>query len=147
MVAEKIMEMGLAKAGMGTPIEDQQFSISDIARTGKRIFGGKMKGGMCCMEHRGTVGMGKHVGMGTPIEDQEFSLSDIARTGKRLFGGKFSKKQLTQIILDKNKVIADLEKTAYGKGLFAGGGLTEDTFIQNAEPTVTPFKETSNPYY
>ena len=139
MVAEKMIEMGLAKAGMGTPIEDQQFSISDIARTGKRIFGGKMKSG--------TVGMGKHVGMGTPIEDQEFSLSDIARTGKRLFGGKFSKKQLTQIILDKNKVIADLEKTAYGKGLFAGGALMEDTVIQTGSMAMNPYKETSNPYY
>jgi len=164
MVAEKLMEMGLAKAGMGTPIEDQQFSlsdvartgkrvfsgmgtpiedqqfsISDIARTGKRVFGGKMKSG--------TVGMSKHVGMGTPIEDQQFSLSDIARTGKRLFGGKFSKKQLTQIILDKNKVIADLEKTAYGKGLFAGGALMEDTVIQTGSMAMNPYKETSNPYY
>jgi len=133
MVAEKLMEMGISKAGMGTPIEDQQFSINDVIRTGKRVFGGKVKKGMS--------------GMGTPIEDQQFSISDVISTGKRMFGGKFTKKQLTQIILDKNNVIADLEKTAYGKGLFAGGGLTEDTFIQNAEPTVTPFKETSNPYY
>jgi hypothetical protein len=133
MVAEKLMEMGLAKSGMGTPIEDQQFSIGDVIRTSKRVFGGKVKKGMS--------------GMGTPIEDQQFSINDVIRTSKRIFGGKFTKKQLTQIILDKNKVIADLEQTAYGKGLFAGGGLTEDTFIQNAEPTVTPFKEISNPYY
>jgi hypothetical protein len=131
MVAEKLMEMGLAKAGMGTPIEDQQFSISDVVRTGKRIFGGRMK----------------KSGMGTPIEDQQFSISDVVQTGKRLFGGKFTKKQLTQIILDKNKVIADLEETAYGKGLFAGGGLTENTVIQTGSQVLKPFKETSNPYY
>ena len=137
MVAEKLMEMGLSKAGMGMPIEDQQFSISDVAQTGKRIFGGK-KGGMCgCHEMHG---------MGTPIEDQQFSISDVIRTGKRIFGGKFTKKQLTKIILDKNKVIADLEQTAYGKGLFAGGGLTENTVIQNAQQPMKPFKETSNPY-
>lgn len=130
MVAEKMMEMGLSKAGMGTPIEDQQFSISDVIRTGKRVFGGKVK-----------------KGMGTPIEDQQFSINDVIRTGKRVFGGKFTKKQLTQIILHKNKVIGDLEKTAYGKGLFAGGGLAEDNVIQNAEQPMKPFKETSNPYY
>jgi len=44
-------------------------------------------------------------------------------------------------------VIGDLEQTAYGKGLFAGGGMTEDTVIQTKTPIVTPFKETSNPYY
>lgn len=130
MVAKKIMEMGLAKAGMGTPIEDQQFSLSDIARTGKRVFGGKIK-----------------KGMGTPIEDQQFSISDVVNTGKRMFGGKFSKKQLTKIILDKNKVIGDLEQTAYGKGLFAGGSLTEDTVIQTGPMAMNPYKETSNPYY
>jgi hypothetical protein len=53
------------KKGMGMPIEDQQFSLSDVARTGKHLFG-----------------------RGQPIEDQQFSLSDVARTGKRLFGGK-----------------------------------------------------------
>jgi hypothetical protein len=130
MVAKKLMEMGLAKAGMGTPIEEQQFSISDVVRTGKRIFGGKMKRGM-----------------GTPIEEQQFSISDVVNTGKRMFGGKFTKKQLTKIILDKNKVIADLEQTAYGKGLFAGGGITEDTVIQTGSMAMKPYKETSNPYY
>jgi len=140
MVAEKLMEMGITKAGMGTPIEDQAFTIGDVIRTGKRVFGGKLKKGTTVM------GLAKH-GRGTPIEDQAFTIGDVIRTGKRMFGGKFTKKQLTQIILDKNKVIGDLEQTAYGKGLFAGGGLTEDTFIQNADPIVTPFKETSNPYY
>lgn len=143
MVAEKLMEMGLSKAGMGTPIEDQQFSISDVVRTGKRIFGGKH--GM------GKHGMGKH-GMGTPIEDQQFSIGDVIRTGKSMFGGKFTKKQLTQIILDKNKVIADLEDTAYGKGLFAGGGM-ETSFIQTGVAykdagvqAFNPYKEKTNPY-
>jgi hypothetical protein len=54
--------------GRGQPIEDQQFSLSDVASTGRRMFG-----------------------RGQPIEDQQFSLSDVARTGKRLFGGKVKK--------------------------------------------------------
>jgi hypothetical protein len=128
MVAQKLMEMGIAKVGMGTPIEDQQFSISDVVRTGKRIFGGRK-------------------GKGMPIADQQFSINDVSQTGKRLFGGKFSKKQLTKIILDKNKVIGDLEQTAYGKGLFAGGGMSEASIIQNNSDVMRPYKETSNPYY
>ena len=158
MVAKKIMEMGLAKAGMGTPIEDQQFSLSDVARTGKRIFGGKKGMGTPIEDQQFSLSdvarTGKRVfggkikkGMGTPIEDQQFSISDVVNTGKRMFGGKFSKKQLTKIILDKNKVIADLEKTAYGKGLFAGGALTEDNVIQTGSMAMNPYKETSNPYY
>jgi hypothetical protein len=54
--------------GRGQPIEDQQFSLSDVVSTGRRMFG-----------------------RGQPIEDQQFSLSDVARTGKRLFGGKVKK--------------------------------------------------------
>jgi len=37
---------------------------------------------------------------------------------KQLEGSGFNKKQLRQIILDKNKVIADLEETAYGRGIY-----------------------------
>jgi hypothetical protein len=63
-------------------------------------------------------------------------------------GKPFSKKQLTKIILDKNRVIGDLEQTAYGKGLFAvGGGMSEASVIQNNSEVMKPFKETSNPYY
>lgn len=127
MVAEKLMEMGLAK--VGGDILEEKFSINDIGRTGKRLFGGKK---------------GKK---GGDILEEKFSINDIGRTGKRLFGGKFSKKQLTKIILDKNRVIGDLEQTAYGKGLFAGGSLTEDTVIQTGSMAMKPYKETSNPYY
>lgn len=63
-----VARTGSRLRGMGVPIEDQQFSLSDVARTGKRMFGG-----------------------GVPIEDQQFSLSDVARTGKRMFGGKVKK--------------------------------------------------------
>ena len=100
IVAEKLMEMGIAK--VGGDILEEKFSINDVGRTGKRLFG-----------------------MGKP----------------------FSKKQLTKIILDKNKVIGDLEQTAYGKGLFAGGGLTEDTVIQTGSMAMKPYKELSNPYF
>lgn len=40
--------------------------------------------------------------------------------------GAFSKGQLRQIILDKNKVIADLETKAYGKGKCSGGMRSDD---------------------
>lgn len=130
MVAQKLMEMGLAKAG--GDILEEKFSINDVGQTGKRLFG-----------------MGKKLKKGGDILEEKFSINDVGRTGKRLFGmGKpFSKKQLTKIILDKNRVIADLEQTAYGKGLFAGGGLTEDTVIQTKSMAMNPYKETSNPYY
>lgn len=130
MVAEKLMEMGIAKAG--GDILEEKFSINDIGRTGKRLFG-----------------MGKKGKRGGDILEEKFSINDVGRTGKRLFGmGKpFSKKQLTKIILDKNKVIGDLEQTAYGKGLFAGGGMSEASVIQNNSEVMKPFKETSNPYY
>jgi hypothetical protein len=42
-------------------------------------------------------------------------VNDVVRTGKELFGMGFTKKQLNNIILHKNKVIADLEETAYDK--------------------------------
>jgi hypothetical protein len=54
-----------------------------------------------------------------PMADDAFfqgrGLTDVLRYGR---GKKFNQKQLTKIILDKNKVIADLEENAYsGKGL------------------------------
>ena len=53
-----------------------------------------------------------------PMEDDAFfqgrGLTDVLRYGR---GKKFNQKQLTKIILDKNKVIADLEENAYsGRG-------------------------------
>jgi hypothetical protein len=75
------------KKGRGVPIEDQQFSLSDVARTGKRLFG-----------------------RGQPIEDQQFSLSDVARTGKRLFGGKVKGKGVLgdamKMLVPKAKALA-----------------------------------------
>jgi hypothetical protein len=65
------------KKGRGQPIEEQQFTLSDLARTGKRLFG-----------------------RGQPIEEQAFSLSDVARTGKRLFGRGNSNSSLAK---DKKK--------------------------------------------
>ena len=101
MVAEKLLEYGISKAGKGTPIEDQQFSLSDISRSTKRLFGK---------------------------------------------GKPFTKKQLTNIILDKNKVIGDLEETAYGKGLFAGGSLSNNTVIQTGSPFANPHSQAMHPF-
>jgi hypothetical protein len=77
------------KKGKGMPIEDQQFSLSDVARTGKRLFG-----------------------RGQPIEDQQFSLSDVARTGKRLFGRGSSNRLLElKVPMKKGKgVVGDMLK-------------------------------------
>jgi hypothetical protein len=78
--------------GRGQPIEDQQFSLSDIARTGKRMFG---RGQPIEDQQFSLSDVARTVkrmsGRGQPIEDQQFSLSDVARTGKRLFGGKVMK--------------------------------------------------------
>ena len=131
IVAQKMLEMGLSKAG--GDILEEKFSINDVGRTAKRLFGGD-------------------------ILEEKFSINDVGRTGKRLFGmgrkgmGKpFSKKQLTKIILDKNKVIGDLEETAYGKGLFAGGKMGAgvlQTGSPYADPAVqmNPFQDKKNPY-
>lgn len=80
------------KKGRGVPIEDQQFSLSDVARTGKRLFGGGVPIEDQQFSLSDVARTGKRMfGRGQPIEDQEFSLSDVARTGKRLFGGKVHK--------------------------------------------------------
>jgi hypothetical protein len=80
--------------------------------------------------------------------EEKFSINDIGRTGKRLFGmgNKFSKKQLTKIIKDKNEVIGDLEETAYGKGLFAGGSYSNNTVIQTGSPYADPNSQAMSPF-
>jgi len=77
------------KKGKGVPIEDQQFSLSDVARTGKRLFGRgqPIEDQQFSLSDVAQTGR-RMFGRGQPIEDQQFSLSDVARTGKRLFGGK-----------------------------------------------------------
>lgn len=108
----------------GGGILDEKFSVNDVVRTGRELFG------------RGIL-------------DEKFSVNDVVHTGRQLFGrgmvvppkplpreyfsthpflrelmdermGEekmlargFSKKQLNDIILHKNKVIEDLEKEAY----------------------------------
>jgi len=75
------------KKGRGTRIEDQQFSLSDVAHTGRRLLG-----------------------KGVPLEDQQFSISDVARTGKRLFGGKVHMKKGKGMMGDLVKMIAPKAK-------------------------------------
>lgn len=87
-----VARTGSRLRGMGVPIEDQQFSLSDVARTGKRLFGGGVPIEDQQFSLSDVARTGKRMfGRGQPIEDQEFSLSDVARTGKRLFGGKVKK--------------------------------------------------------
>jgi len=77
------------KKGRGVPIEDQQFSLSDVASTGRRMFGRgqPIEDQQFSLSDVASTGR-RMFGRGQPIEDQQFSLSDVARTGKRLFGGK-----------------------------------------------------------
>ena len=80
------------KKGRGQPIEDQAFSLSDVARTGKRMFGGGVPIEDQQFSLSDVARSGSRLrGMGVPLEDQQFSLSDVARTGKRMFGGKVKK--------------------------------------------------------
>jgi hypothetical protein len=112
------------KKGRGTPIEDQRFSLSDVARTGKRMFGGKMRGGQAIEDQQFSLSdvartgkrlFGGKMRGGQAIEDQQFSLSDIARTGKRMFGGKM---RGGQAIEDQQFSLSDVART--GKRLFGG---------------------------
>jgi hypothetical protein len=94
------------KKGMGMPIEDQQFSLSDVARTGKRLFGRGQPIEDQQFSLSDVARTGKRLfGRGQPIEDQQFSLSDVARTGKRLFGGKVPMKGKGPV-MDKLKKMA-----------------------------------------
>ena len=52
------------------------------------------------------------------ISGKKLTDEEVEEMRKRLSGSGFNKKQLTKIILDKNKVIADLEETAYGRGIY-----------------------------
>jgi hypothetical protein len=89
------------KKGRGQPIEDQQFSLSDVARTGKRLFGRGQPIEDQQFSLSDIARTGKRLfGRGQPIEDQQFSLSDVARTGKRLFGRGNSNSSLAK---DKKK--------------------------------------------
>ena len=54
-------------------------------------------------------------------QKEEPKKTDLVGKGK-----EFTKKQLTNIILHKNKVIADLEENAYGGNVMKGGGTPEE---------------------
>jgi hypothetical protein len=56
-------------------------------------------------------------------------------------GKKFTAKQLTKIILDKNKVIEDLEKNAYGKGLVKGLAKSSKKVLNHLVSHITDMKE------
>lgn len=69
-------------------------------------------------------------------------LTDVLRYGR---GKKFNQKQLTKIILDKNKVIADLEENAYsGKGnelgQFYRGEIDGDELVRRLGESVAAFR-------
>jgi hypothetical protein len=98
--------MGVKK-GRGVPIEDQQFSLSDVASTGRRMFGRGQPIEDQQFSLREVADTGRRMfGRGQPIEDQQFSLSDVARTGKRLFGGKVHMKKGKGVLGDLAKMAA-----------------------------------------
>ena len=105
------------KKGKGVPLEDQQFSLSDVARTGKRLFGRGQpiedQSGRPFEDPRLSLlaRPGRMLGRGQPIEDQQFSLSDVASTGRRMFGRG-------QPIEDQQFSLSDVART--GKRLFGG---------------------------
>ena len=77
------------KKGRGTRLEDQQFSLSDVAHTGRRLLGKGVPLEDQQFSLSDVVHTGKRLlGKGTRLEDQQFSLGDVAKSGKRLFGGK-----------------------------------------------------------
>jgi len=95
------------KKGRGVPIEDQQFSLSDVASTGRRMFGRgqPIEDQQFSLSDVASTGR-RMFGRGQPIEDQQFSLSDVARTGKRLFGGKVHMKKGKGVMGDLAKMVA-----------------------------------------
>jgi len=72
----KSMDMGVGLYGGGTPIEDQQFSLSDVARTAKKIFG---------------KGMSKRPAKGSPeMKEYMAKIRSMKKDkGKGLIGGGF----------------------------------------------------------
>jgi len=72
----KSMDMGVGLYGGGTPIEDQQFSLSDVARTAKKIFGN---------------GMSKRPAKGSPeMKEYMAKIRGMKKDkGKGLYGGGF----------------------------------------------------------
>jgi len=111
-----------AQGGRG--ILDERFSINDIKNTGRELFGRGVHhmghtvepAARGILDEKFSINDIKHLGkkmFGGSILDERFSVNDVIRTGRELFGRGFSKKQLNDIIHHKNKVIADLEETAY----------------------------------
>ena len=108
--------------------------LGDLWRMGKKELGIKKEDGTydegpdlsnpyvpVDFTNRGTV---EDIFYGKPVEDAPSKFNQ--RGSMRLFGRgggagrSFSNRELTKIIVDKNKVIADLEKRAYGSGFFDG---------------------------
>jgi len=96
----------------GRGILDEKFSVNDVVRTGRQLFG------------RGMVVPPK------PLPREYFSthpnlreLMDERMGEEKMLARGFSKKQLNDIILHKNKVIEDLEEEAYTPS--KGGKLTK----------------------
>lgn len=90
---------------MGAGILDEKFSINDIGRTGKQLFGM----GQC----------------GGNILDEKFSVNDVVRTGKKLFGrgvGKSKPKEEVEKIVEKAKKA----RKARAEAPRAHGSLTEE---------------------
>jgi hypothetical protein len=86
--------------GTGTPILDQQFSLNDVGRLGRKIFRGK---GVVARSHMLPC---KVEGTGTPILDQKFSLNDAGKFfgktlpkafGKGLKGSQEAKDRMAKL--------------------------------------------------
>ena len=65
------------------------------------------------------------------VDDVEMVGKGAGASVKKLVEGGFNNKQLTKVILDKNKVIGDLEEKAYGKDKFSNKQLTKIILDKN----------------
>lgn len=65
------------------------------------------------------------------VGDQFIGKQEGSGRGRKRKEGGFNNKQLTKIILDKNKVIGDLEEEAYGKDKFSNKQLTKIILDKN----------------
>ena len=65
------------------------------------------------------------------VGDQFIGKQEGSGRGRKRKEGGFNNKQLTKVILDKNKVIGDLEEKAYGKDKFSNKQLTQIILDKN----------------
>ena len=125
-IAKKVLKevMPDVSSYQGLGILDEKFSINDVGRTGKQLFGKgipddryfRVKGGSILDEKFSINDVGRTgkqlFGRGS-ILDEKFSINDVGRTGKQLFGGKLKKGSA-----EAKAFMASIRKKKKGSGMF-----------------------------